>query len=187
LLTALDSTSGLLPLGRHPASLDDLQARFVDDPAFAASATRSEIWGHFRSATGEFQRVVPTVCLWLGGSFFTSKMDPDDIDIVYWCEDRHVNAVSDPRDKMILQMFATNQVRPQTGLRVDTRYCLWHVRPEAGVQNTIEHQEYVLLRGFWDDFWQRKRSGAKNDPPVRADALPKRGYYEVMLDGFDVV
>ncbi|MDH6237891.1 hypothetical protein [Cryobacterium sp. CG_9.6] len=130
---------------------------------------------------------MPVAWVWIGGSFISNKSDPDDLDVVYWCEDRLVDQVSDPNDKLVLQLFATNQVREVTGLRVDTRYCRWHVRPEAGVQNTIEHHQYTMERGFWDDFWLRKRTGEKNAPAVREDALPRRGYLEVMLDGPDVI
>lgn len=184
MLPSLDEHSGLLPLGRFGASLDDIKAQYVDDPRFAASTTRREIWQHFESATEGIRLAVPVVCVWVGGSFLTDKLDPDDIDLVYWCEDALVNQVTDVRSRMILQMFANNQVRPQTGLRVDTRYCLWHVFPEADRASSAEHQTYALQRGYWDDFWMRKRSGAKHEAPQRADALPRRGYFEVTLDGF---
>lgn|GEM_PF-763472 len=153
-------------------------------PRFAKSATRAEIWQHFESATDGIRSVVPVVCVWVGGSFLTDKIDPDDIDLVYWGEDVLVDQVTDPKDRYILQMFGMNQVRPATGLRVDTRYCLWHVFPEADRAHSVEHQSYALNRGYWDDFWMRKRNGAKEDPPQRPDALPQRGYFEVTLDGF---
>lgn len=67
---------------------------------------------------------------------------------------------------------------------MDTRYCQWHLYPEADRASCLEHQAYVMARGYWDDFWMRRRTGAKDDPPQLADALPKRGYFEVELDGF---
>ena len=184
MLPALDEQTGLLPLGRFGATLDEVKAQYVDDPRFAASTTRAEIWQDFESATEGIRSVVPVVCVWVGGSFLTDKLDPDDIDLVYWCEDLLVDQVVDPKGRFILEMFGTNQVRPQTGLRVDTRYCQWHVFPEADRAQTLEHQVYALNRGHWDDFWMRKRSGAKDSIPQRPDALPRRGYFEVTLDGF---
>lgn len=183
-LPALDEQTGLRPLGRFGASLEEIKSHYVDDPRFAKSATRAEIWQHFESATDGIRSVVPVVCVWVGGSFLTDKIDPDDIDLVYWGEDVLVDQVTDPKDRYILQMFGMNQVRPATGLRVDTRYCLWHVFPEADRAHSVEHQSYALNRGYWDDFWMRKRNGAKEDPPQRPDALPQRGYFEVTLDGF---
>lgn len=186
MLPALDQQSGLLPLGRFGATLSDIKARFVDDPRYTGSSTRAEIWQDFESATEGIRSVVPVVCVWVGGSFLTGKLDPDDIDLVYWCEDVLVNQVTDPRARLVLELFAKNQVRTWTGLRVDTRYCLWHVFPEADRASSAEHNTYVRRRGYWDDFWMRKRSGAKDAPPVRGDALPRRGYFEVPLDGFHV-
>lgn len=187
LLPALDVQTGLLPLGRYSATLDDIKEHYVDAPRFAESNSRAEIWQHFDSATQGIRSVVPVVCVWIGGSFLTDKLDPDDIDLVYWCEDVLVDRVTDPQAQLLLQLFAQNQVRAQTGLRVDTRYCRWHVDPEADQGASDKHKSYVLHRGFWDDFWMRKRSGAKGDAPQRADALPKRGYFEVPLDGFHVI
>lgn len=181
---ALDTQTGLLPLGRYGVTLADVKQHYVDDARFSASTTRSEIWGHFESATEGIRSVVPVVCVWIGGSFLTDKLDPDDIDLVYWCEDSLVDQVTDPQAMLLLQLFAENQVRPRTGLRVDTRYCKWHLYPEARLADSVEHRSYALSRGFWDDFWMRKRTGQKNDPPQMADALPKRGYFELTLDGF---
>lgn len=93
--------------------------------------------------------------MWVGGSFLTDKLDPDDIDLVYWCEDVLVNQINDPKDRYILEMFGTNMVRKVTGLRVDTPYCLWHLSPEADRASSAEHQSYALYRGYWDDFWMR--------------------------------
>lgn len=185
MLPALDTQTGLLPLGRYGVTLDDIKLHYVDAAQFQASTTRAEIWQHLESATAGIRSVVPVVCVWIGGSFLTDKMDPDDIDLVYWCQDVLVDqVVADPQAALLLQMFALNQVRAQTGLRVDTRYCKWHLYPEADRAQSAEHQSYVLNRGYWDDFWMRKRSGAKTDPPQIADALPRRGYFEVTLDGF---
>lgn len=187
MMPSFDPTTGLLPLGRYAATLDDVRAAYVDAPEFSRSTSRAAIWAEFESATNELRRIVPTVCVWLAGSFMTDKLDPDDIDTIYWCEDRHIANVSDPTDRMILQWFATNAVRANTGLRIDTRYGEWHVYPEAAFSVSAEHQSYVQRRGYWDDFWQRRRSGAKTDPPVRTDALPRTGYVEVILDGLDAI
>lgn len=187
MLPQLDSATGLLPLGRHHVSLASVKSRFVDAPEFVTSASRPVIWEHFESAVGELQRILPVAYVWIAGSFITNKPEPDDLDLVFWCEDRFVHAVSDPKDRMILQVVAQNHLRRTTGLRLDTRIAHWHVHPEAASMRTPEYDAYVSLRGYWDDFWLRRRSGAKTDPPVRNDALPRAGYLEIMLDGVDVI
>ena len=187
MLPAFESATGALPVGRYPTTLAEIQAAYVDAPELAASTTRAEIWSHFESATTELRRIVPVAYVWVAGSFITTKVDPDDIDVVYWCEDRLVDLVSNFRDKQILEFFAKNEVRGRTGLRVDTRYGRWHVHPDADRIPTAQHQSYSQTRGYWDDFWLRSRSGAKTDPRVREDALPRRGYLEVILDGVHVL
>ncbi|GGD32948.1 hypothetical protein GCM10010915_11680 [Microbacterium faecale] len=181
------NTDGVLPLGRHHVTLADVEARYVRDPQFAQSSSRVEIWDHFKTVTSELQKIVPVAYVWVSGSYISNKQDPDDIDVVYWCEDRHVSAIADPRDRMILQMFATRAVRSTTGLRVDAGMAQWHVYPEAASGPSNEHLSYIQMRGFWDDFWLRRRSGPKGAPPVREDALPRAGYLEMMLDGIHVV
>ncbi|GAA2238506.1 hypothetical protein GCM10010401_08450 [Rarobacter faecitabidus] len=184
MLPGLDTRTGALPLGRFGATLDQIKRDFVDADYFSASSTRKQIWQDFWSATAGLRSVVPVISVWVGGSFLTDKLDPDDIDLVYWCQDNLVNQVADPRDRELLQLFADNLVRRATGLRVDTRYCQWHLYPEADRSSCLEHQAYVTARGYWDDFWMRRRAGTKDAPPQLADALPKRGYFEVELDGF---
>jgi hypothetical protein len=187
LLPKTDTATGLLPIGRYAGELHEIRAAFVDDPAFTQSTSRLEIWEHFESATEELRKILSVAYVWIGGSFTTDKLDPDDIDVVYWAEDTKLEAVIDPKDQAVLNLFVMNQLRAQTGLRLDTRVCHWHVQPKAALQNTLEHLRYVQLRGFWDDFWLRKLSGPKGALPVRPDALPKRGYFEVKLDGLDDV
>jgi hypothetical protein len=168
-----DSVTGLIPVGRYNVTIDDVKRYYVDDDRFATSCTRAPIWSDFE------------VCVWIGGSFLTSKVDPDDIDLVFWCHDAEISKVTHPSARLLLQFFADNSIRARTGLRVDTRCCLWHMNPEAhNGSTTAQHQDYLLRRGYWDDFWMRKRSGAKDQPAQLADALPRRGYIEVSLDGF---
>lgn len=187
MLPAMEPATGWLPVGRYLTDITEVNATYVDAAQFATSTTRAEIWQHFESATAELRRIVPVAYVWIAGSFITNTMDPDDIDVVYWCEDRLVDAVTDLRDKQILEMFSLNSLRATTGLRVDTRYGRWNVHPNADSTPDAKHLAYAQMRGFWDDFWLRARSGAKSDPRVRMDALPRRGYLEVTLDGVHVV
>jgi len=180
----LDPKTGALPLGRHVATLDEVRRHFVDDIRFVTSPSRVEIWNHFETATSELRSVVPVICVWMGGSFLTNKIDPDDIDLVYWCHDIELNNVTDIGAMGLLHAFAVNSIRRDTGLRVDTRVCHWHLDPNASHGATPRHEAYSAQRGFWDDFWARMRSGSKDQPPQMADALPRRGYFEVKLDGF---
>lgn len=180
-----DPSTGYLPLGRYACDLAELEAAFVTDARWASSTSRSSIWAEFMSATDQLRSIVPVCSVWISGSFLTAKIDPDDIDVLYWCEDRHVAGVTNSVDRLMLQKFAMNELRADLGLRIDSRVGEWHARPEPAFLNTPSDRAHILIRGFWDDFWQRVRSGSKGAAPVRLDALPMRGYVEVTLDGHD--
>jgi len=182
-----DVSTGFLPLGRYSSSLVEVEAQFVADTKWTTSATRAAIWEEFISATEQLRSVLPVCSVWISGSFLTQKLNPDDIDVLYWCENRHISAIPSTRvvDRLMLQKFARNELRSDLGLRIDSRVGEWHARPEPAFLNTPEDRAHIIARGFWDDFWQRARSGAKGAPAVRADAIPRRGYIEVMLDGHD--
>lgn len=179
--------SGLLPLGRYPATRREITQRFVDAPEFAASGTRREVWTHWLEATDRLRTLLPVCAAWLGGSFLTARQDPDDVDAVYLIDTREAFQlrVRDPDGARVLAVFAMgDELRKRSGLRVDTFVLEWPLLP-GPVPNALFGQQYLASRGYWDDFWQRTRTGAKGtlDP---ADALPRRGYVEVILDGWNV-
>lgn len=186
MLPAIDTATGQLPLGRFPATLEILEQRYVGGSEYSASTTRRDIWDDFMDVTTGLRGIVPVCYAWVSGSFMSSKLDPEDIDVLYWCEDSDINAAATTADTALmelLQAVAQSNLRAVTGHKVDSRIGQWHVRPEPGLQSTQAHWGYASSRGFWDDFWMRNRSGPKDAPPVRADALPRRGYVEVELDG----
>lgn len=78
-----------------------------------------------------------------------------------------------------------NGVMPLHGLLVDSFIINWapHQIPETG-GITPAHERYAVERGYWDDWWSRKRVSPKGAPSVRADALPQRGYVEVNLNAY---
>lgn len=71
---------GLLPPGRHPATVDEVRAALVD--AFEGSATRAAIFGYWLDLRAALGELVPVRSQWLDGSFTTSKPDPADLDLV---------------------------------------------------------------------------------------------------------
>ncbi len=71
---------GLLPPGRHPATVDEVRAALVD--AFEGSATRAAIFGYWIELRAAMAELVPVVSQWLDGSFTTDKLDPADLDLV---------------------------------------------------------------------------------------------------------
>jgi hypothetical protein len=173
--------TGALPVGRYLTTVDEIHARFVENK----SARRQEIWDDWNKATALLRSHVPLCGVWLSGSFLTEKDEPDDVDCVYWAEDGEINrARANPISATVIDVFAQKDaLRNLVGLRVDTFVVPWNCCADLA-KATIVTLSYFQSRGHWDDFWQRMRSGPKGAPAVRVDALPRRGYLEVILDGF---
>jgi hypothetical protein len=113
----------------------------------------------------------------MSGSFLTNKPDPNDVDCVYvidheaWQKGLHTPAAG------FLLAVAQSDVKSLFGLHVDSYVLEWV--PTAGATPTAAAQPYHMARGYWDDLWVRQR-----DLNPRLDAIPRRGYLEVMLDGY---
>lgn len=173
--------NGLLPLGRFGATLPEIEASFVAGPEWVRSTTRSSVWADWQQITSDVRSVVPVCAVWVGGSFFTDKLDPDDLDAVYIIDSRELATV---QANPVLGLLAKGSlIRSITGQRVDTYVMTWVPDPDGQGQQP-GFNDYAGWRGYWDDLWQRKIEGAKNAQRVSADALPKRGYLEVTLDGY---
>lgn len=167
--------SGSLPLGRWPATLAELEAAYVA----GKSAKRQQIWQDWLDLTAALRDATGAVpAAWLSGSFLTNKPEPRDLDSVYlieWPALRTMHA--DPQRAAFIQAVAGSQVKDMFGLSVDSFIIEWW--PTAGPQRQPWASRYRDERGYWDDLWSRERSA-----DLRQDALPRRGYVEVILDGY---
>lgn len=182
---AIDSGTGDLLPGRTRCSVAEFEQAFVHDPRFAGSSCRAALFGQWTDSVNLLRNVVGHVCAaWIGGSFLSAKLDPGDIDSVYVIEDATIDTscASDPQRQRLLAAFAQNQLGA-LGWNIDSFILAWRVNAHPAPQSP-DDASYLQNRGYWDDFWQRRRSGPKGATPVRADALPLRGYLEVILDGF---
>lgn len=185
MIPCLDPETGLLPLGRHVCAADEVEIAFVKDIAFAGSATRQGLWGDWNAALATLEGAVTVHAAWLGGSFTTSKMDPDDIDVTFIINGDDYLQRS-PADKQVVSLFlGGGQVRAQLGLRVDTFVITWQRYLQGPILPV--QMEYFGARGYWDDWWQRHRLAPKTNPPTPptpGDAVPRRGYLEVHISDY---
>jgi hypothetical protein len=180
---------GLLPLGRHPCTLVEAQSEWVSSPQYAASSTRRPIWDDLELGLSVLRAVVRVHALWIGGSFTTDKLDPGDIDVVFLVNAGDRYALAAP-ERRVVDSFVTNVAHPVTGkpvrqhlLSIDSFVVDW--APHNGNPRALpDYGKYVFDRGYWDDFWLRRRSGSKTDPLIDEDAHPARGYVEVSLDAY---
>lgn len=168
--------AGRLPLGRWSATIAEVEAAFVT----GQSARRQEIWRDWLQLTEALRETLTAVpAAWLSGSFLTDKIEPRDIDCVYLVEiPVLLGAKVDSRKADFLQAVATaGEVKRAFGLSVDSFILEWQPRP--GVVRVPWAQQYRDDRGYWDDLWSRERSADS-----REDSVPRRGYLEVILDGY---
>ena len=130
--------------------------------------------------------IVPIHAAWLGGSFTTGKPDPDDLDVVFVINAAALARITDAAARNLLGLIASNGLKAAKGYRVDTFILEWEPIAEPGDLRPVGDEEYYSWRGHWDDFWQRQRTGGKNDPATLEDAIPRRGYLEVRFSGYTV-
>ena len=172
--------------GRYGATQEEIEAFFVNDAQFANSSTRSAIWTEWKIATEFLSNFIPIACVWLAGSFASLKLDPSDIDCLYWikAEDIAKAKVEIPEASQVIEIFSKSQVKNSYNLRVDSYIATWRPIPEPKYADYLD-EEYYLLRGHWDDFWQRNRFTPEHLTPTIDDTFPRRGYLEVKFNGFE--
>lgn len=186
-----DGTIDLLPHGRHRVDIADVEQRFVLDPQYSASSTRVEIWEQFGDALELLRGAVRVHAAWLSGSFLTSKIDPQDVDALFLISGRDYLKADVPTRQIVDSFIDTvpdalgNPVRRHGFARVDSFIHHWRPWDNPSPQGPDGRLEYCAYRGYWDDFWQRTRKGAKTDPATWRDGIPARGYLEVEFDAFD--
>lgn len=185
MIPVLDSTTDCLPLGRYACSLAELKAAFVDDSRFAQSTTRAEIFEDLLTTRALFDAKSPDMveAVWVGGSFVTGKIDPDDIDCTFLLSGTAFRSLSSNNQRREIWKFnRKGWLREKTGLRVESFLLIREpiANPFTAGEVHPDAMNYVGLRGAWDDWWMRVRSNAdKNSSPVIEDADPRRGYLEV--------
>jgi len=164
-----------LPLGRWPATPEEVEAAFVA----GRSERRKKIWADWLMLTEAMRDVVGVMpAAWVSGSFLTLKDEPKDIDSVYIVEfHRLLAAKIDPDRARFLQVVAGSLVKDAFDIDVDSFILEWV--PRAGVGRAGWAEGYLLDRGYWDDLWSRERSADR-----RTDSVPRRGYLEVIVDGY---
>lgn len=167
-----------LPHGRWACTIADVKSSFVDGKA----PERAAIWTDWLTALGVLKQLVGDVpAAWLSGSFLTSKAVPGDIDslfIIDAAEYAAAQARLAPDHLPILRALAGgNGARNVLGLNVDSYILEWDPTPTP---EPISQGGYYANRGYWDDLWVR----VKDPNDSRLESIPRRGYLEVIIDGY---
>ncbi|HVY72017.1 MAG TPA: hypothetical protein VHH73_18940 [Verrucomicrobiae bacterium] len=152
------NVKGLLPDGVHPATLDDLECRCV--APFPNSETRSKIFENFRNYQTTIAALGIHATQWINGSFVDqSRLDPDDVDAVNFCDYAALNSLQPAiqiRITPLLDGRATTKEVYDTHSFLEVRFPAGHP-----FEASFERQ-----RRYWRDWFSRPQdySGPKKLP-----------------------
>lgn len=168
--------SGELPRGRFCTDPDEVEQVLVKADQFTGSGTRSQVWSDFLDVVALVKRKrVRVPAAFISGSFVSTKLDPSDVDTSIIVD---VSRVTNPATYQAVLQIARQTKHNQ--LRVDAFLIPWS--PDGSQAGA--HPDYPAHRGIWDGFWQRSVPKSDRSPMMRSHAMPKRGYLEVLLDGY---
>ena len=172
---------GMLPPGRYRATRDELCGRFVE----GRGEHRAALWRDWEAATEMLGRCVQLNAVWMYGPFLSTVEDPQLVHCVYWAEDYEIaKARLNLEFANVLRSYSLpGHVRRILGVRVDTSLAHWHCQPDMRNRDH-DFAQYAKRRGEVDDLVQRVVSGPRGAERVRQDALPRRGYAEVIINGY---
>lgn len=156
-----------------------------------SSAELRHRWGfndHRRDILDEFEKflrliskLVTIQAYWVSGTFISDKEHPSDIDVVLVIDQERLDNLGSGA-RLAVTPTGFKKLASRQSLRVDAYLLPWKVRPS--VSYDVADRPYLEARGYWDDFWMRDRSVPKGATPERLCAMPRKGYVEVIADGF---
>ena len=168
---------GHLPMGRWVCTPEEVEAAFVA----LDTGVRGAIWADWlilkealRGALGE------VASCWMAGSFFSDKPVPGDIDCLWVVDGQKLFVALNAGDSALstfLVNCALGKVKAEYGLNIDSYMLEW--LPTPGPDRLVGARAYYEDRGYWDNLWVRLRNSDQ-----RLDSIPRRGYLEVILDGY---
>ncbi|MGV8882560.1 MAG: DUF6932 family protein [Rhodoglobus sp.] len=158
-------SEGLLPQGRHPATLEEIEALFVTAAPFPEQ--RALIFSAFTTWVTLVEQVLPVSRYWIDGGFTTHKTwaAPSDVDVTILCQEKDLDALG-PAEQDRLGLLLTT---PADGQRP-------RIQPMGGLVDA-----FVTTRGasgnapYWNQQWSKVR-GADGKELVNLS----KGFLEVI-------
>ncbi|MGW4581938.1 DUF6932 family protein [Rhodococcus aetherivorans] len=167
----------VLPPGRFRATLPEVKSHW------GFNQHRVTLFENFETFIEQIRQLVRVSAVWLSGSYLSEKETPGDVDAVFLIDQEQLNRITDQRIRHILTPDGLRWLANSLGFQLDLYVLPWQARTSLDLKTPID-KELMQARGYWDDFWQRKRQVPKGTAPTRECALPSRGYVEVIIDGF---
>jgi hypothetical protein len=144
------NTEGVLPFGRYETDVGEVEQRLV--MTFPRSLTRKELYGGWRRRREELASILEFESEWVDGSFVTAKRDAGDIDVVVLAEAAKIDALSREDKERVAELA--------TGLRSRLVFGCHSFLLAEVPEGHPNHDRYIRMRGYWDDFWSRRRDSA---------------------------
>lgn len=159
---------GLLPVGVHPCSVDDVQVVLVD--GFPESETRPSLLNLFRDFCEQASGVGLHATQWVDGSFVENRLNPADVDVLNWVDGVVYNALNPTVHTFMNNVLSGNFAH--TKWKTDSRWL--PVIPEGHPQHAV----YVDWLAYWHEQW-----GTTREVPRPGDAPPNtpKGFLELRL------
>lgn len=89
----------LFPAGLHDFTEHELDNHFLS--AFSESTTRPALITGLRAFLASLRNVGIAFEIWLDGSFCTEKINPNDIDLVVFADEKQVNSLDDSNKRYL--------------------------------------------------------------------------------------
>ncbi len=161
---------GLLPEGLYVCDLEELRIRFVD--GFPLSTTRTSICDKFARWLGKLAMLLPAGTQWVDGSYVTIKTDPEDIDVVTFCDGIFLDALTPAiEDQIEIHANGQEDTVPEYG----THSILIGVYPKGHPGYPLYAAERSYFRKWWGEFYPPKDT--TDGPP----AGEPKGYLQMVF------
>ncbi len=93
----------IYPAGFHDILLDDIDNIFVIP--FENNERRKFLTNRFKDFLDKFVELGISAEIWIDGSYSTHKPEPDDIDIVFFCNPNQLNNLTPDKQNLISELF----------------------------------------------------------------------------------
>ena len=188
MLPALSGSTGGPPPGRHPATVAEVQARFVKDSQFSGSTTRAAIWQGFLSYEAAWLSAEASLghkivlAWWLAGSFISSALDPEDIDVTPVLDGPQLATLAGSTGMGKVRALIKHRASVRKQFLVEPFTLEWEPLPSTLAPELLTPGQQLMLarRGGLDSWWGRQRPGGPKAAPVTPKTFADRGYLEVL-------
>lgn len=143
--------TGLLPAGRHAATAEEVEERFVD--AFPDSPTRRAIYTFWRAHREAVADLVRVHGQWLDGSFTTDKSDPADMDLVTIIDGPAFDEL--PRHRQLMVRALVNGTDTESFWSCDAQPLVHYPRGHPG------HSKFVIAAERMESYYAHTREGGE--------------------------